>query len=161
MKNHLLMLSCALLTVANIDASQKREYGGVISQHSPKLHSLNDATHDLRSESKSGSRELATNSTDPYELAEESDELFSQGRFKEAAKLFISSAIHGNYDNKASLVKIDRLSLRYLDLNTHQTQEANSYYENTLTPKLVIYFETQFAELKKHKDTPVKIYGSH
>lgn len=160
MKNHLLMLSCALLIVAKTDASQKNEHGGVIAEHPPKLHPLHDATHSLRSESKNWSRELTTNSTDPYELAEKSDELFSVGHFKEAAKLFISSAIHGNYDNKACLVRIDRLSLRYLDL-THQTQEAELYYKNTLTPKLVTYLETEFAELKKHKDKPVKVYSPY
>jgi|GEM_PF-3256207 len=161
MKNNLLTLSCALLIIAKIGAAQSSEHGGVMTQspqsHPHRLHEMPIHPHDIRSASKNENREMT--STDPYELAEKSDELFGQGRFKEAARFFIDSAIYGNYDNKASLVEIDPLSLKYLNSNGHQSAEAESYYENTLTPKLIKYFGTQFSELQKHKDTPVKVYG--
>lgn len=159
MKSELLILSCALVSVMKTDASQ--EHGGVIAHHSPAhLRSLHDTPYKPQDTSNtlrsSENKEVISTSTDPFELAEMSDEYFGKGDYKKAANFFISSAIHGNSDNKAALAEIAAGSSKYL--NSPQSTEANQYFETHLTPKLIEYFKLRTAELKKHKDKPVIMY---
>lgn len=166
MKFKLLILTCALLSISKTDAAQKGEQGGVIAQHSPgqvrNLHDTPYMAQELPNSSRnSGSKEVTSTTTDPFELADLSNDYFGKGDYKKAASLFISSVIHGNTDNKAAIAEIDVGSLKYLDSNQAQSAEANVYYEIHLTPKLIEYFKAQAAELKKHKDMPVKLYNAH
>ena len=160
----LLRLSCVLLSVTKIGATQGTEHGGVVVQHSPgHLHRMHDTTiksHDLINASKSGNMELTIASTDHFELSEMSDEFFGKGQFNEAAHVFISAAIHGSSESKATLMEIEPESLKYLNSQNPQSEVANSYYKISLTPKLIKYFEVQSAELKKHQSTPVKVYNA-
>ena len=156
------MLSCTLVGVMKIDAAQKNEHGGLIARHSPgHIRNLHDAPYKLQglTNASRGSRdkEVIVDTTDPFELAEMSDEHFGKGEYNKAARLFISAAIHGNSENKAALAEIDPTSSKYLNSQHPQSPEAGQYYDNDLTPKIVEYFKIQADELKKHKNMPVKL----
>lgn len=103
---------------------------------------------------------MDTTTTDPYELDEISNKFFGEGRFNEATKAFILSAIYGSYDNRASLAEIDLQSQQFLNSRNPQSQEALLYYEGTLTPKVIEHLKHQYADLSEHKDRPVKLYNA-
>jgi hypothetical protein len=96
--------------------------------------------------------------TDPYELDDLSNKFFGERRFEEATKSFILSAIYGSHENRDALAEIDLTSQQFFNSQNPRSQEAYSYYEETLRPKVIAYLKSQFAILNTHKDKPVKLF---
>ena len=141
MKNKLLILSFAFLAEANVEACQDFM---VTNYHSNSRGHFYDS--DFSSQPSRRSIELKT-TTDPYELAEKSDESFNKQNFQDAAKFLIDSAIYGNEDNISFLYDIDPSSIKDL-----------SSKKNELISKVVSHMEQQYEILQKYKNKPITLY---
>lgn len=141
MKNKLLILSFVFLVEANVEACQDFV---VINHHYNSRSHFYDS--DFSSQPSRRSIELKT-TTDPYELAEKSDEYFNKKNFQDAAKFLIDSAIYGNEDNIFFLYDIDSSSIK--DLSAKKQE---------LIPKVALHMQQQYKKLQEYKDKPISLY---